>query len=167
MISLIVAKAKNGAIGKDNQLLWHLPKDLQYFKRITDGQVIIMGRKTLESLPCLLPRREHWVLTRDSDYKAPYEDVLVFHSLAAVVEAARQKEQVYIIGGAEIYQQLLPYADELLITEVDAEFEADAFFPLIDSTQFEEVHRETMETDEKHPWPFAFVVYRRKVGPKE
>lgn len=162
MLAMVVAKAKNNVIGKDNQLIWHLPKDLQYFKKLTTGHVIIMGRKTLESLPFLLPNREHWVVTRQADYKPPYEEVRVFHSPEEAVKAAEALEVAYCIGGAQMYESFMPYAETLYVTEIDQEFEGDAHFPTIDLNQFEVVESIAGEVDEKNPWPFSFVTYRRK-----
>jgi len=161
MLSIIVAVAKNRVIGKDNQLIWHLPKDLQFFKKTTDGHIIVMGRNTLESLPFKLPNRTHWVVTRNPDYHPPYEGVEVFHSVEDVQEAAKDKH-VYIIGGAQIYKQFINIVDELLVTEIDQEFEGDVTFPVIDSSKFEKIASVEGEVDAKHPWPFAFVTYRRK-----
>ncbi|KAF1683720.1 dihydrofolate reductase [Veillonella sp. R32] len=162
MLAMVVAKAKNNVIGKDNQLIWHLPKDLQYFKKLTTGHVIIMGRKTLESLPFLLPNREHWVVTRQADYKPPYEGVRVFHSPEEAVKVAEALEVAYCIGGAQMYESFMPYAETLYVTEIDKEFEGDAHFPTIDLNQFEVVESIAGEVDEKNPWPFSFVTYRRK-----
>lgn len=162
MIAIIVAKAANNVIGKDNQLIWHLPKDLKHFKELTTGHIIVMGRKTLESLPFKLPNREHWVLTRQADYVPPYEGVRVFTSIAALLEAANSAEMVYCIGGAEIYQALMPYAAVLYVTEIDQAFDGDAVFPCIDNTQFTITQQEDGGTDEKNPLPFRFVTYKRK-----
>ena len=162
MISIIVAKARNGIIGKDNRLIWHLPKDLQYFKKKTAGHAVVMGRKTLESLPFKLPDREHWVLTRDAHYVPPFEGVRIFRSTEEVTAAAEGERTVYVIGGAEIYAQCMDIADELLITEIHQEFEGDVSFPDIDETIFEETERECVEADEVHPWAFDFVRYERR-----
>ena len=162
MLAMIVAKAKNNVIGKDNQLIWHVPKDLQYFKKLTTGHVIIMGRKTLESLPFLLPNREHWVVTRQADYQPPYEGVRVFTSPAEAAEEAAKLDVAYCIGGAQMYESFMPYADVLYVTEIDHEFEGDAFFPTIDLNLFEVVESIPGEVDKKNPWPFSFVTYRRK-----
>ena len=102
MLAMIVAVAENGVIGKDNQLIWHIPEDLAYFKQRTTGHVIIMGRKTLESLPFLLPNREHWVITSQLDYIPPYEGVKVFHSPEEAAQAAQDIELAYCIGGAQV-----------------------------------------------------------------
>lgn len=131
----VVAMSQNRAIGKDNQLLWHIPADLQHFKRITQGGVIVMGRKTFESLPNLLPNRTHIVITRQS---IDYEGAETAHSLqdaillAKAYAHAKQQNKIFIIGGGEIYHQSLEMADVLEITEVDTVIEGDAFYPDID-----------------------------------
>ena len=117
MLAMIVAVAANGVIGKDNQLIWRIPEDLKYFKERTMGHVIIMGRKTLESLPFLLPNREHWVITSQVDYVPPYEGVKVFHSPEEVVSVAKDLDLAYCIGGAQVYASMAPYADRLYVTE--------------------------------------------------
>ena len=163
MLALIVAVAHNRVIGKDNTLIWHLPNDLKFFKEKTTGHVIIMGRKTFESLPFLLPNREHWVITRDKGFDVP-EGVRVFHSPEAAAEAARALDAAYVIGGAQVYEAFLPYVDTMYITEVDHEFDGDAFFPEF----FEEAF--TIESvvdgavDEKNKYPHRFVTYRRKAA---
>lgn len=162
MLSIIVAVAKNGVIGKDNKLIWHMPKDLKFFKETTNGHVIIMGRNTLESLPFLLPNRTHWVVTRNKNYVPPYEGVRVFHSAEEVMQAAAELDHAYIIGGAQVYKQFINLADELLVTEIDQDFEGDVSFPPINPKIFTKVQTITGEVDEKNPWPFNFVTYRRK-----
>ncbi len=161
MLAMIVARASNGVIGKDNQLIWHIPKDLQHFKLLTSGHVIIMGRKTLESLPFLLPKREHWVITRQTDYVPPYEGVRVFHSPeAAVAEANKLNDIVFCIGGAEIYKSLMPYADRLYVTEIYKDYDGDALFPPIMADEFMESVRMT-GSDETDEVEFDFVIYSR------
>lgn len=134
MISIIVAIAKNRAIGKDNKLLWHLPDDLKRFKKITEGHVVIMGQKTYESLPKRpLPRRTNIVLTDDEDFNP--EGAIVVNSIqGALLEARRYNDfgEIFIIGGASVYRQFLPLADKLYITQIDKEFEGDVFFPVLD-----------------------------------
>ena len=162
MLALIVAKAANDVIGNDNKLIWHLPKDLKFFKEKTTGHVIIMGRKTFESLPFLLPHREHWVITKNAAFSAP-EGVKVFTSPEEAAQAAAQLEAAYVIGGAQIYKAFMPLVDRMYVTEIDHEFEGDAFFPPIDESQFVRTHVEEGQVDEKHPYPFRFVTYERKV----
>lgn len=127
---LIAAVAQNGVIGINNTLPWRLPADLKYFKQCTDGQTLIMGRKTFDSLGRLLPNRRHIVITRNTGWQA--EGVTVAHSLAEAIQAAGAVDKVFVIGGAEIYAAALPIADALFLTEVDANPEGDAFFPPFD-----------------------------------
>lgn len=161
MIAMIVAVAQDNVIGKDNQLLWHLPKDLQYFKALTDGHIIVMGRKTFESLPKLLPNRTHWVLTNQKDYVPKYEGARLFYSLEELLEAIKKEEKVFVIGGEQIYRSFLPYAEKIFVTEVDASFEGDAFFPILEEKRFVRHQVIEGECDEKHPWPYRFVTYKR------
>jgi len=145
-LSIIVAMANNNAIGKDNQLLWHLPEDLQYFKRTTMGKPIVMGRKTFESIGRPLPGRLNIVITRQQDWQ--HDGVKVVHSIDDALRLAEAQsmidgvDEVMVIGGAEIYKTALPQADKLYITRVDAEIEGDAFFPEIDSSVWQETNRE-------------------------
>ena len=120
-----------------------------------------MGRKTFDSLPFLLPNREHWVITRDHAFTAP-EGVTVFTSPEEAAKAARDLEVAYVIGGAQIYEAFMPFVDTLYVTEIDEDFEGDAFFPPIDSNQFDRLHVEEGGVDDKHPYPFRFVTYKRK-----
>lgn len=144
--SIIVAMANNNTIGKDNQLLWHLPEDLQYFKRTTMGKPIVMGRKTFESIGRPLPGRLNIVITRQQDWQ--HDGVKVVHTIDDALRLAEAQSlidginEVMVIGGAEIYKTALPQADKLYITRVDAEIEGDAFFPEIDSSVWQETNRE-------------------------
>lgn len=156
MIHLVVAVAENGAIGKDNQLLWHLPDDLKQFKKLTSGHTVVMGRKTYESIGKPLPNRTNVIITRNENYEAP--GCIVVSSLE---EAIRTESDVYIIGGAEIYQQALPLTDRIHLTEVQASVEGDTFFPKLDSAEWHELSRETHPTDEKHRYAFDFVELER------
>lgn len=164
MITMIVAMAKNHAIGKDNALLWHLPEDLKFFKEKTSGHTIVMGRKTFESLPFVLPKREHWVLTSAVADLPEHEQVRGFSSVEDVLKAMDEKEQLFIIGGAQIYNAFLPYADRLYITKIDAEFEGDAFFPAFDEAEFTLVDESEAHTSENYPWSYRFTEYTRKKG---
>jgi dihydrofolate reductase len=161
-ISIIVAKALNNVIGKDNQLIWRLSADLQLFKSHTTGHHIIMGRKTYESVGKPLPNRTSIVITNNPDFKVP-EGHLVAHSLEDAIQTciSRQLEKVFIIGGAEIYRQALPLADELMVTEVIASPEGDVFFPEIDKSEWEIVSTTSYTKDEKNEFDFDFVVYKK------
>ncbi|MBN3581758.1 dihydrofolate reductase [Algoriphagus aestuarii] len=161
-ILLIAAVAKNGVIGKENDLVWRIPTDFKRFKALTSGNYILMGRKTFESLGKPLPNRTHLVITRNPNYKVPeghhvfesVEDAFIYCNKIAV-------EKLYVIGGGEIYRQTISIADELVITEVDATPEGDTYFPKIDSTDWKEVSRESHPADEKNQFPFSFVDYVR------
>lgn len=157
MINIIVCKNNFDYIGKDNKMLYHIPKDLAFFKRKTVNHVIIMGRKTFESLPGLLPNREHWVITRDPSFNKARS----FNSIDDVLEAIDPNVDYYIIGGGEIYKQFIPYADCLYITEVDDFKVGDVRFPSIDMTKWNlSVSRN--DVDEKSNLTLRFKKYLRK-----
>lgn len=126
-LSIIVARAANGVIGNDNKLIWHLPDDLKMFKSRTMGRPIIMGRKTFESLPKVLPGRVHYVLTGNGAYSVP-EGVYVFHTVKELLSALPEGEN-FIIGGEKMYEAMFPYADKMYITEIEKEYDGDAVFP--------------------------------------
>ncbi|MCR5820745.1 MAG: dihydrofolate reductase [Bacteroidaceae bacterium] len=159
MISMIAAVAENGAIGYKNRLLYWLPNDLKRFKGLTSGHTIIMGRRTFESLPKgALPNRRNIVLTRNSSFSAP--GVEIFTSLHEALSACSSDEEVYIIGGASLYSEAMPYAERLNITHVaDIPSEADAFFPVIDPEVWHIENEERHEADERHAFPYSFVDY--------
>jgi len=161
-ISIIVAKAKNNVIGKDNQLIWKLSSDLRLFKKLTTDHHIVMGRKTYESVGKPLPNRTSIVITRNKDFKLP-EGHFVFHSLEEAIQLCIGKnlEQVFIIGGAEIYRQAIPICDELIVTEVDAYPQGDVFFPDIDPDIWKVVSQEHFQKDEKNEYDFDLVIYKR------
>lgn len=159
-ISIIVAIAQNNAIGFENKLLYWLPNDLKRFKALTTGHTIIMGRRTFESLPKgALPNRRNIVLSRQ-DIEFPGAER--YASLEAALSQCKDEEEVFIIGGASVYQEALPLADKLYITHIeDIPSEADAFFPEITPALWKETGRETHSTDEKHLYPYSFVDYQR------
>lgn len=159
-LALIAAIARNGAIGKDNALLVHLPGDLPRFKRLTLGSAIIMGRKTWESIGRPLPGRHSIVLTRDPRWHAPGADAAP--SLQAALALASTAPKVFVIGGAQAWAEALPLADELILTEIDADLEGDAFFPPWDRSDFEETAREA--GSDSSGLKFNFVTYARKTG---
>jgi dihydrofolate reductase len=159
MISLIAAVAQNGAIGKNNQLLWHLPEDMRYFRETTRGKTVIMGRKTWESLPAAfrpLPGRRNIVVTRDAHYVA--EGAVLAHSLPEAIATAGEAGETFVIGGAELYLQALPQAQRLYLTEVAQTCEGDVFFPEIPAAKWQEVSRD--EQSSATGIKFAFVVYQ-------
>lgn len=157
MINMIVCKNNFDYIGKDNKMLYHIPKDLAFFKRKTVNHVIIMGRKTFESLPGMLPNREHWVITRDSSFNKAHS----FNSIDDVLEAIDPNVDYYVIGGGEIYKQFMPYADCLYITEVDDFKVGDVRFPSIDLTKWNLSISRT-DVDEKSNLTLRFKKYLRK-----
>ena len=161
MLSIIVAKAKNNIIGKDNKIIWHLPEDLKHFKNLTTGHVIIMGRKTFESLGKPLPNRKHIIFSQNPDFKVNDENVEVIHSLLQIQDLIEGKEEVFVIGGAMIYNFLMPYVNKMYVTEIEKDFEGDAFFPSIDETVWKETSREKGLKDENNNLDYYFVTYER------
>ena len=157
-LSAIVCMATNRVIGKDNTLPWRLPADLQHFKAVTMSHPIIMGRKTYESIGRPLPGRRNIVVTRDASYQA--EGCDVFHSLDDVVAAVQSEKDVFVIGGANIYETLMPRVDRLYLTMVHAEVEGDAFFPEVES-QFTEISRVNHKADEKNEYDYSFITFDR------
>ena len=160
MITLIAAAAENNALGKNNDLIWHLPDDFKRFKAITSGHYIIMGRKTFESFPKPLPNRTHVIITRQKNYNP--ENCIVVTSLEKAIEICPKDEDVFVIGGGEIYQQSIAIADKIELTRVHSTFEADTFFPEIDTTIWELVQEEFHPKDEKHLFNFSFQTYLKK-----
>ena len=160
MVTIIAAIAENNALGKDNQLIWYLPADLKRFKKTTLNHVVIMGRKTFESLGKPLPNRTNIIITRDKNYIA--EGCVVVNSLKEALEtAAKEDENPFILGGAEIYIQAMPFTDKLDITFVHHKFEADVFFPEIDKTIWKETSRENFKADDKNKYDYSFVTFER------
>lgn len=168
-IALVVAVSRNGVIGKDNALPWHLPEDLKFFKRVTLHKPVIMGRKTYDSIGKPLVQRVNIVITRSKDYNAP--GTLVVNSLEAALErcasllrlkGAPQDSEVSVIGGAQIFADALPIADRLYFTEVHADIDGDVFFPPFDRSEWVEVSREDHAACEKNPYPYSFVVLERR-----
>ena len=162
MLSIIVAKAKNNIIGKENKLIWHLPEDLKHFKQVTTGHTIIMGRKTFESLGRILPNRKHIVFSQNPDFKVSDENVEIVHSMLQIQEYIESKEENFVIGGAMIYNLLMPYVTKLYVTQIHKDFEGDAFFPRIDLDVWQEVSREKGLENEENNLDYDFVVYERK-----
>ncbi|MBW2962146.1 dihydrofolate reductase [Mesonia aestuariivivens] len=160
MLTIIAAAAENNALGKDNDLVWHLPDDFKRFKKLTTGHYIIMGRKTYESFPKPLPNRTHVVITRQLDYED--KNCLVVHNLEEALALASKDEQPFIIGGGEIYKLSLPQVDKIELTRVHGEFEADAYFPELDLNDWQLVNEEFHEKDDKHNYAFTYFTYQRK-----
>lgn len=160
MITLIAAIGENNELGKDNQLVWHLPDDFKRFKTITSGHYIVMGRKTFESFPKPLPNRTHIIITRQKNYCS--ENCIVVNSIKDAIAACPKNEAIFIIGGGEIYKQSIAIADKLDLTKVHHSFEADTFFPEIDIENWELIFEEFHSKDEKHNFDFTFLTYIRK-----
>ena len=160
MTTLIAAIANNNALGKDNDLIWHLPADLIRFRHTTSGHHILMGRNTYESIGKPLPNRTSVIITRNANYNA--EGCIVVTSLEAALEVAKEDSSPFVIGGAQIYREAINLVDQLDITEVHHDFEADVFFPEIDRSVWKETRRERFEADAKNPYPYSFVSYQRR-----
>lgn len=162
MISLIFAMDQNQLIGNNNGLPWRLPADLRYFKQVTGGKIVIMGRKTFESIGKPLPNRTNWILTRDSSFQP--EGGKTFASVEEVLAALPPEEEVFVIGGAEVYARFLPVADRLYITRIDHAFAGDAYFPPIDWSEWELFKREEGTVDAQNPYRHTFEVWQRSMS---
>ncbi len=160
MISLIAAIGKNNELGKGNALVWNMPTDLKYFRDKTKGHTVIMGRKTFEAIGHPMPERKNIIITRDKTYIR--DSVNVAHSLEEALEQTAGKQEIFIIGGAEIYKQAMDIADRLYITHIDAEDKnADTFFPEIIPIVWNEISREEHKKDENNPFDYTFSVYEK------
>jgi dihydrofolate reductase len=155
-VTIVAAMARNGAIGLDGRMPWHLPAELGHFKKATWGKPIVMGRKTYESIGKALPGRQNIVVTRSKRFAAQGCDIA--HSLKAAIQIAHG-EEVMVIGGGQLYRKAMPIADRLIITEVNCEPEADTWFPEWDVNQWEEVRQESFPADEKNPHSFSITEY--------
>lgn len=164
IISIIAAIGKNNEIGKENKLLWSLPADMKHFKEVTSGHTVIMGRKTFESIGKALPNRQNIIITRDKKYKHD-GDISLVHSLEEAIEKSKNTsdiDEVFIIGGAEIYRQAIDLADRLYITHVNAvDKDADSFFPEIIPIVWNEIKHEKHKKDDKNPFDYVFSVYEK------
>ncbi|MAZ27896.1 MAG: diacylglycerol kinase [Cytophagaceae bacterium] len=160
MITIIAAAAENNALGKDNDLVWHLPDDFKRFKKLTTGHHIIMGRKTFESFPKPLPNRVHVVITRQKDYSP--KDAIIVHSMDEALKVAQEDDNAFIIGGGQIYELGMERATHIELTRVHATFEADAFFPAIDEDKWKLVQEEFHPVDERHDYAFTYLTYVKK-----
>ena len=154
-ISAVVAMSENRVIGKDNQLPWHLPADLQHFKKITMGKPIIMGRKTFESIGKPLPGRNNIIITRDKNFKA--QSCIVVHSIEEAISSVKDNNEIFIIGGAELFKQTLPNIQRLYLTIIHHVFDGDTYFPEINSSEWREVEREFHAPDANNIYSYSFV----------
>jgi dihydrofolate reductase len=154
MLRLIVAVANDNVIGKDNKLLCHIPEDLKRFKQLTTGNAIVMGRKTFESLPNVLPNRWHVVLTRDESYRVNDDRVTIVNDIKDIIELKDTEHEYFIIGGGEIYKTFLPYCKKLYITKIDEDFEGDTYFPDVD---FDNYDAETVGNYTHNGLEYSFI----------
>ena len=161
MLSIIVAKGKNNIIGKENKLVLSLPADMKRFRELTTGHVIIMGRKTFESLGKILPNRKHVVFTQNPDFKVDDENVQIVHSMLEIKEYIDNDEENFVIGGAMIYSLLMPHVTKMYVTEINKDFEGDTFFPKINLDIWKETRREKGTQDEENKFDYDFVTYER------
>ena len=157
---MIAAAAENNALGKDNQLVWHLPDDFKRFKQLTTGHYIIMGRKTFESFPKPLPNRTHIVISRQKDYHP--EGCIVVHDIQKALDLVPKDEDGFVIGGGEIYNLAMPFSDKIELTRVHSTFDADAYFPEINLSEWALRSSEFHPKDEKHGLDFTYETFVRK-----
>ena len=158
MLSISVAVSKNNVIGKNNDLPWHISEDLKRFKRITSNKKMIMGRKAFESLPGILPNREHIIITRNENFKVDSDKVTVVHDLNSLLEKySKCEDEVFVIGGAEIYKQFLPYVQKIYLTQIDETFEGDTYWPEINYDEFKTEYKSEQLTDEKNGLTYTFI----------
>lgn len=160
IISAVVVVDQNSGIGKNNQLLVHFPADLKRFKNITTGHSIIMGRKTFDSMGKALPNRRNIVITRQADLDLPGAEIT--NSLDEALALCENEEEVFVIGGAEIFKQALPKLDRIYLTRINKSFDADTFFPKISCDEWEETQKEDFAPDEKTPFAYSFITYKKR-----
>ncbi|PZD78643.1 dihydrofolate reductase [Mesonia sp. K7] len=161
-LTLIAAAGENNELGKNNDLVWHLPDDFARFKMLTSGHHIIMGRKTFESFPKPLPNRIHVVITRDKNYHIDHEQCIVVHSLEKAIQITEKDNHPFVIGGGEIYKMALAYADKIELTRVHATFDADTFFPEIPKEDWVITEFKHHPKDERHQYCFSYLTYVKK-----
>lgn len=162
MLSIIVAKSRNNAIGKDNKLIWHISDDLQRFKKLTTGHTIIMGRKTFESLGRVLPNRMHIVLTRDKSYKVNDENVKIIHDVSEVDPYVKDDNENFVIGGAQIYWALMPKCQKLYITQINKDFVGDSYFPKINEEEWDMIEK-IKGPEDGNDFDYEYITYKRKM----
>ena len=160
LLTMIAAAAENNALGKNNDLIWHISEDLKRFKRLTSGHAIIMGRKTFESMTKALPNRKNIVLTNKKDYQP--EGATVVHTLEDALALVKDDSQPFIIGGGEIYRLFMPYCDRIELTRVHHNFEADVFFPEIDLNHWKEIARVNIEATKEQPYHYSYITFEKK-----
>ena len=161
MLSIIVAKAKNNIIGKDNALIWHLPEDLKRFKRLTTGHTIIMGRKTFESLGRVLPNRHHIILCNDAQMNIDNENVEILEDISMLDKYVKDEVEHFVIGGATMYRLLMPMCSKMYITEINQDFEGDVSFPEINLNEWKVTEREDGPEDGENTFKYEYVTYEK------
>lgn len=161
MLSIIVAKAKNNIIGKDNALIWHLPEDLKRFKKLTTGHTIIMGRKTFESLGRVLPNRRHIILCNDAQMEIDNKNVEILEDISMLEKYVKDTEEHFVIGGATMYRLLMPMCSKMYITEIDQDFEGDVSFPEINLNEWKVTQREKGPEDGENSFNYEYVTYEK------
>ena len=161
MLSIIVAKAKNNIIGKDNALIWHLPEDLKRFKRLTTGHTIIMGRRTFESLGRVLPNRQHIILCNDAQMNIDNENVEILEDISMLDKYVKDSNEHFVIGGATMYRLLMPMCSKMYITEIDKEFDGDVSFPEINLNEWKVIEREQGPEDGENSFDYEYVTYEK------
>lgn len=161
MLSIIVAKAKNNVIGKDNKLIWKIPEDLKYFKTLTTGHTIIMGRRTFESLGRVLPKRKHIIFTKNNNFFVDDENVQIVHEIAEIKDLIESEEEHFVIGGVMIYKMLMPYSKKMYITQLEEKFEGDAVFPEIPENEWKIVDIKKAENSSECGLNYKFLIYEK------
>ena len=162
MLSIIVAKAKNNIIGRNNSLIWYLPEDLKRFKALTNGHTIIMGRKTFESIGKVLSNRHHVILCNDKEIICDNQNVEVLHDISMLEKYINSDEENFVIGGATIYKLLMNYCEKMYITEIDKEYEGDVSFPEIDTSIWKIESKEDGPYDGINEFKYEYVIYKKK-----
>lgn len=161
-ISIIAAMSDNRVLGKDNDLVWHLPDDMKHFKKTTSGHAVIMGRKTFESFGKPLKNRENIIITRKKNYDTKGAEVVNSVDNALKLAGKMEDKEIFIIGGGEIYKQTIPYTDRIYLTIVHHEFDGDTFFPELDLSEWQEKERKFHNPDERHLYPFTILILEKK-----
>lgn len=164
IISLVAAAGNNNVIGSNNKLPWKMPADMKFFMNLTMKHTVIMGRKTFESFGKPLKDRKNIIISRNQNLSIPGCDVVYSLKYAIILAKtlAKEEDEVFIIGGAEIYRQAMPLANKIYLTRIKGDFEGDAYFPVIHSTEWKEISHIEQKADEKNPYPFAFLEYIKK-----
>jgi len=162
LLSIIVAIANNNVIGKDNKIIWNLPEDMKHFKNITFGHTIIMGKETFKSIGRVLPNRKHIVFSKNKKLITNNKDVKIVSNISEIEDLIESNEEVFVIGGATIYNLLMPYVKKMYITRIYQEFEGDTYFPLINENEWKIIQKEKGTRNEKNNLDYEFIYIERK-----